>query len=299
MDDFPMFDELDHEILMHRDAHFGGSFSLMHEYYAKEGKGVRPEISLKEIEELQNLENSLKVNLADEVLFDLEKEAVIFARQKYHALRQLYSEKETTLPRLIADLILSEEEDPSQEIAAVVAYGAKAVPSLIELLKSEDFYNPLFPGYGEAPALAARCLGQIRDERAIRPLFGALGREDFFLEEAIFDALAAIGDKAKEFLLNALKKMPLTKENEQAAITLIGFKDDPEIAKACLQMLQENITNKPIFSAYLVMGCHGLKEHKDQEEFIQMSQRPNLSFDIRQEMDVIIKKWKKISSLSI
>ena len=146
MDDFPMFDELDHEILMHRDAHFGGSFSLMHEYYVKEGKGIRPEISLERIEELQNLENSLKINLADEILFDLEKEAVVSARQKYNALRQLYSEKETTLARQIADLIFSEEEDPSQEITAVAAYGAKAVFSLIELLKSEDFYNPLFPG---------------------------------------------------------------------------------------------------------------------------------------------------------
>ena len=59
---------------------------------------------------------------------------------------------------------------------------------------------------GKLPLLAARCLGLIRDERAIRPLFGALGREDFFMEEAIFDALALIGDKAKEFLLNALNK---------------------------------------------------------------------------------------------
>ena len=77
--------------------------------------------------------------------------------------------------------------------------------------------------------------------------------------------------------------MPVTKENEQAAIALIGFKDDPEIAKVCLQMLQENITDKPIFSAYLVMGCHGLNDPKDQEEFIQMSQRPTslLIFDKR------------------
>ena len=93
--------------------------------------------------------------------------------------------------------------------------------------------------------------------------------------------------------------MPITKENEQAAIALIGFKDDPEIAKICLQMLQENISGKPIFSAYLVMGCHGLEEHQDQEEFIKLSQRPNLSRDIQQEMDVIIKKWKKSSSFSI
>ena len=52
---------------------------------------------------------------------------------------------------MVADLVLSEEEDPIQEIAAVVACGAKAVPSLIELLKSEDFYNPLSPATGKLP----------------------------------------------------------------------------------------------------------------------------------------------------
>ena len=37
---FPLTDELDHAILMHKDVHFGGNFSLMIEYYKEEGKGV-------------------------------------------------------------------------------------------------------------------------------------------------------------------------------------------------------------------------------------------------------------------
>ena len=80
------------------------------------------------------------------------------------------------------------------------------MPALIDIITSEKFYQPLSPGYGEAPALAARCLGLIGDERAIRPLFEALGREDFFMEEAIYSALSTTGDSAKEFLLNCLKQ---------------------------------------------------------------------------------------------
>ncbi len=301
MDDlpsFPMIENLDHEILMHRDVHFSGSFSLMHDYYAKEGKGIRPEITLDRILELQRLENHFGNHFSHHVLHDQEQEDVRLAKEKYRSLKQLYSEQDNIFARLIADLILSEDENPSQEIAVIAAQGEHIVPALIELLDSEDFFNPLFPGYGEAPALAARCLGLIGDERAIRPLFGALGREDFFMEESIFDALALIGDKAKEFLLCILKKMPVTKENEQAAIALIGFKDDPEIAIVFLHMLlQENTLNYPIFAAYLIMGCHGLKDVKSREVFIQISQRPNLPLDLRQEMDVIIKKWKKKSSM--
>ena len=74
------------------------------------------------------------------------------------------------------------------------------MPALIDLLRNEDFYDPLFPGYGEAPVLAAKCLGLIGDKRAIISLFEAIGEGDFFNEDIILDALHVIGNPARDFL---------------------------------------------------------------------------------------------------
>ena len=72
---FPLVDALDHEILMHRDAHFGGLFSVMIDYYQTEGKGVQPQFSLQRIEKLQQLEKELKrVTMERDIL----KEATVF-----------------------------------------------------------------------------------------------------------------------------------------------------------------------------------------------------------------------------
>ncbi|MBY0530307.1 MAG: hypothetical protein K2P51_09025 [Rhabdochlamydiaceae bacterium] len=298
MDSFPLEDPVDFEIIKHRDAHFGGSFSIMRDYYEKEGKGIQPEFELFRIDALEKLEQESQQNLF-ESLSEGEKEEVERAKQKYLSLRQIYENPQSagTLVQAIADLILSEEDDPSQEIAAVVLFGEKAVGSLVSLIKNDDFYNPLFPGYGEAPALAARALGLIGDERAIIPLFHALGKQDFFTEEAILEALRVLGENAQEFLVNTLIRMPITKENEHAAIALAGFKEDVHIARACLHMLQQEQTlQKPTFAAYLVLCCPALKAPKEQEAFIALSQHPHLSRDLKYEMDIVISKWRKEES---
>jgi hypothetical protein len=295
MDNIPLEDPNDFEILKHRDAHFGGSFSVMRTYYEKEGKGIQPEFELSRIDALEKLEQQSQQNLSDS-LSEGEKEEVERAKQKYLSLRDIYENPKSfgTLTQAIADLILSEEDDPSAEIAAVVLFGEKAVGSLIALIKTEDFYNPLFPGYGEAPALAARSLGLIGDERAIIPLFHALGRQDFFTEEAILEALRVLGESAQEFLINTLIRMPITKENEHAAIALAGFKEDLHIARACLHMLQQEQTlQKPTFAAYLVLCCPALNATKEREAFIALSQHPHLSRDLKHEMDIVISKWSK------
>ena len=292
--DIPLSDAIDHEILMHKDTHFGGSFIAMLAYYQKEGRGIRPEFHIERIEHLKALDEECGGKLSEKVLFEQEKEDVAHAKQKYAELRDLYESEGNALPRMIADLILSEEEEPSKEIAAIIGQGNKAVQPLLTLLSSEDFYNPLYPGYGEAPALAAKCLGLIGDERAIQPLFNALGREDFFTEEAVLDALAVIGDRAKEFLLNVLKKMPFSKDNERALIALLCFKEDPQIAKVCFQLLQDlqNVSHAT-FAAYLVMGCYALREPQDREAFVQLAKQSALPPQLRGEVDILIHQWKK------
>ena len=289
-----MTDAVDHEILMHRDAHFSGSFALMLAYYEKEGKGAHPECGISRIEELKRLEEEYGENLAELVLSDGEKHTVLCAKDKYLMLRAICEgSADNPLATAIAHLILAEEEDPSQEIAALVALGAEAVPSLISLLRNPDFYSPFFPGYGEAPALAARCLGLIGDERAISPLFDAMEEIDFFIEEAILQALVVIGDRAKRFLLNTLQTLPITADNERAAIALLGFPEEEELSQVCLNMLKEpTLSYRSAFAAYLAMGCQALAREEDRKQFIQLAQRDGLPLDLKHEMDVIIQKWK-------
>lgn len=294
MSGFPLEDPLSIEIIKQREAHFGGSFPIMRAYYQEEKKGTLPEIELFHIDSLERLERELQQNLS-ELLSDSDKEEIARAKQKYLSLRSIYENPKSfgTLTQAVADLILSEEEDPSGEIAAVVLFGEQAVGSLIALIETDDFYNPLFPGYGQAPALAARALGLIGDPRAIAPLFHALGNEDFFIEETLLEALRTLGEDAKEFLINTLIRLPLTKENERAAVALSGFKEDRDIARASLHLLQEEgILKRLPFAIYLVLCCAPLSPGLEQETFRSLSQQPQLSRDLKQEMDLIISKWE-------
>ncbi len=295
MDDLsflPLLDNLDHEILMHRDAHFSGSFTLMIDYYQKEGKGAHPDITIKRLKELERLEKRTNMNLSDLVLTDGEKEEVGRSKNMYLSLRELYESKEPLeIPRLIADLILSEDDPPSKEIANLKANGSPVITPLIDLLASFDFYNPIFPGYGHAPALAAKTLGQMNDERAVIPLFEALGNGDFHMEETVLEALSHLEEKSRDFLLKALMRLPITKDNERAAVALLGFKEDPSLSKAFLNMLVDEKSHAfPTFSTYLILGCGGLGG-EDRKRFIELSKQPYFSSDLHQEMDLIIKKW--------
>lgn len=291
---FPIVDALDHEILMHRDAHFGGQFSIMLDYYAQEGKGVQPDFDLSRIERLFRLEEELKQNLAALFLAGSEAQQVADAREAYQNLRAIYEVKKPKTPyaQLIADLILSEDEEAEEEIAAIVAEKDKIVPSLIDLLRTEHFYDPLFPGYGQAPFLVVKCLGRIGDKRAIISLFEALGQGDFFADEQIVKALQTIGKPACEFLLHVIKGRPLTEDNEKAAIALIAFKDEEGVADLCFDLLQQSdIQKDPCLPTYLVLVCAGLKDAVKREAFRKMSQQEQLPTLLREDMKVILHDW--------
>ena len=292
---FPIVDSLDHTILMHRDAHFGGKFSIMLDYYKKEGKGVQPEISIERIERLHLLEEQLKQNLAALFLVSNEMEKVAEAIQAYQKLREIYEVKKprSIHPQLIADLILSEEEEPAKEMEAIIAEKGLIVQSLINLLRNEDFYDPLFPGYGQSPFLAAQCLGAIGDKRAIISLFEEIGHGDFFDDEQIIQALKTIGQPARDFLLRVVSGRPLNEDNEKAAIALIAFKDDEEVANHCFALLAEDdVQDDPCLPTYLVLACEGLKDPGKREAFQKMSDTPRLDKQLREDMHAIIHLWK-------
>lgn len=294
VEEFPIAYSVDNLILMHRDAHFGGDFDTMLDYYNKNGRGTSLEFDIERIQQLADTQNAQGKDLSPMMLSGAEAERVANSRKLYKDLRELCESKnkKTSVPKLIAELILSEDEELPQAIEAVTAEKTAIVPSLIELLRNEDFYDPLAPGYGLAPTLAAECLGKIGDKRAIISLFEAIGSGDFFNEDITLSAIKAIGAPAKEFLLRVLHGKPLTIDNERAAIALIVFKDDPEVASACLNMLKELDIKKHIpLATYLVLDCEGLASKDQQAEFLALAKNANTPKNIQQDIIAVSHTW--------
>lgn len=291
---FPLIDAVDHEILMHRDAHFAGQFPIMLDYYRQEGKGAMPEFDIVRIEQLALLEQQIKQNLAALFLTAPEIQKVADSRNAYQKLKEIYEVKKikNPYPQLIADLILSEEENPEKEISAIVAEKGKIVDLLINLLRSEEFYDPLFPGYGQTPFLAVQCLEKIGDKKAIISLFEAVGQGDFFTDEQILKALKAIGDPALQFLLHVVKGRPLNEDNEKAAIALIAFKENEEVANHCFDLLQQPDVLKDLcLPTYLVLACAGLKDPVRREKFKAMIKDSHLPSQLREDIKGVIHEW--------
>ena len=285
-------DTQDVEILMHREAHFGGNFDVMIDYYQKDGKGCSPNINASRIVELAELEKSSGENMAAVMLTAADAEKIHKIRETYKTLRDVYEvkEKSNPIPTLIADLILSEEIHPETEIKAFLPYKQSSVTALMDLLKNPDFYDPLFPGYGYAPEHAAEILAHIGDRRAIIALFEAIGEGDFFNDEGILRALKAIGEPAKEFLLKVLQGRPFNEDNEKAAIALENFKGDETVGNTALELLQDPAVLKDhIFSTYLVFLCEDLPQHPYKEKLLAVAKVPNLSKELLRDIQVVAK----------
>ncbi len=293
---YPLSNTSDTEILMHRDAHFGGKFEIMVEYYKQNGKGVNPDFELERILELALIEREMQQNLAATLLSGAEAEKVALAKDYYKKLRDLYEIKEqkSKIPRLIADLILSEEEEPTAEIAALVAEKKAAVPFLLDLMKTEDLYDPLFPGFGLAPLHAAKALGEIKDKSAIITLFEAIDESDFSHEDVVLKALKALGEDAKQFLLRVLHGKPYNHDNEKAALALLQFNEDPEVLQMALDLLSDKDTRKNIpLSTYLVLICEALQDPEQRKKFQEVAEEKETPSMIRTDMRAIAKEWAK------
>ena len=295
MNDIPFFiDETDHEILMHKEVHFSGSFSLMLEYYENENKGIQEAFDVERIERLAEVDKTSSTPLTLLILTEEEQEEVLRAKNTYQSLQKLYDLPPSPAQKL-ADLILSEEEDPEKEIEAICELIPNAISMLIPLIQGDDFYNPLFPGYGLAPAHASQCLGRLKAKEAIIPLFEALPKTEFFGEESILQALFQIGEPAKEFLLSVVKKTPLTKENENAAIALLPFKEDPLVLSTCLDLLELPIVQKKnSLFAYLLFICDSITDKNQIERLKNLSSLP-LAPDLQEELLFTLKSLPKTS----
>jgi len=293
---FPLSDETITKILMHRDAHFGGLFSIMLDYYSTNEKVVDPEISFKDIQTLAKAEQAAKENLAPLLLSGPQAERVGRSKDRYKALRALFEEEKphTHYARLIAALILSDEENPEKEIAAIVKEGSAIVPALITMIKEEELYDPLFPGYGQSPYHALSCLEQIGDKRSIATLFEFIGRNAVIDEEGAIAALHHIGDDARDFLLSVVKGKPITEDNERAAIALIHFKEDPLVAKSCLDLLHNETFRQTLpLAVFLTLACEGLNENSDKEKFTALLEDKATPEMLKPDIRAISSSWKK------
>ncbi len=285
----PSVDTIDIEILMHRDAHFSGNFSIMLEYYENEGVGTLPDFSIKRIKNLLKHEETLGENLSEKLLPDSAKHAVEKAKKTYIELRKVYEDKKPNpVAMAISDLILTEDEYPEKEIKQLVSLQKDSVKPLIELLKTDTFYDPLYPGYGRSPLFAADALGDLQDEKAIPALFEALSQDNFFTDEAMIQNLAKFKKKGEEFLLKRLCAKPISRDNERAIMALIAFEKSPSLSIACLHLLEdEDFRADQLLCSYLVLGCANLQEKEDIKLFKELKQKlPKKAF---LEFDLIAK----------
>lgn len=287
--------EQDVAIVLHRECHFAGQFSIMIEYYRTKNAGVMDEISLERIEELAVYEEKIGENLASLLLSGTDAERVASAREAYRNLREVYSIKnpKNRFPQLISDLILTEDPHAKKEIEAIAAEKNAIVPTLIELIESEDYYDPLFPGFGLAPSHALTCLQKIGDKRAIIALFESIGKHGFFNEDVAISALKHIGKPAKEFLLKVLNGHPITDDNERAAVALVAFEEDDEVVQACWKILQTLDCKQFLgFAIYLVLTCEGLTNPDDRNDFRKFANTEQLPRQLKTEMANVIHSWK-------
>src|SRR5580704_4075015 len=92
-DNYPITYSIDNQILMHREAHFGGNFALMLDYYKNEGRGVNKEFEISRIEELYKLQQQTGKDLATYMLSGPEIEKIGQAKNAYKTLRDIYTVK--------------------------------------------------------------------------------------------------------------------------------------------------------------------------------------------------------------
>jgi hypothetical protein len=288
IESFPLIDGVDEEILLQREAHFGGSFDVMLDYYKQEGKGVQPHLEPKRIEQLKQLEEAIGENLAPLILSGADAEKIQEVRESYKNLRAIYELRgKEKGPSLIADLILTEDREGTLEVAAIVSEKKVMVPLLLDLIRSEQFHDPLFPGYGKAPFLAAKCLGMIGDPRIIITLFNEIGEGEIDDEMMVLKALRTMGEPAKAFLLRVVRSTPYGEDNERAAFALLEFRGDEEIAEAFLALLADPAFRKnEILANYALLGCEALKSKESRQKFRQL-----IPPSMKRDGEAIIATW--------
>jgi len=279
----PLVDEEDRDILMHRDAHFAGNFDLMIEAYMDEKKSAVLDTSMKRIQTLARQEQELQRNIAAILLSGPDAEKIAFSRKMYRDLSALFDNPQKSLPKAVAGLILTESEHAEEEIDEVCSYGKAAIEPLLEIVESPLFTDPLFPGYGEAPLLAARALALLQAGEAVMPILYLI-KEAPHLENELVTVLHAIGPTAKVSL------MKLAEHYDDTALQALLAFPDHETAAFCFRMLKSNPDHPA--APYFVLGCEHLND-QEKQEFTDLLKSGKYPAGVLEEMRFLTSSWNK------
>ena len=250
----PLFEEEDRLILMHREAHFSGSFSAMRHYYQRpDAKGVIEEIDRERIDQLAHIEAGLKKDLAHLLLSGADVEKIALSKKLYQELGEIAQKSSDSPEGCLAMAILS-EKDVDELVATMPPQVLSRPHSLISLATSDLLCDPLFPGYGTASRMAIELLGRLRCESAVSALFGLIGRRDFHTETSLLSALRKIGEPAKAMAIERLKTHPYTIDHERAVLVLLEFLPDDDISKLFSTILADTTMSNERLRGYLRIG---------------------------------------------
>jgi len=266
-DQSSLVDIVDHDILMHREIHFNGSFENMVKYYESKGLGCEDDFSLESIKSLAQTEKDHKINIKEALLNEGDCQDI----EKFRSLYKKLLSANSGIAQMIANLVLSEDEERPLEIEALASSGETTLKWLIRLIEEEDFYSELSPGYGLAPLYATECLGQIASPKSIPAIFEAADKN---MEGAI-TALMKIGLPACQFLLKIIEHKTTDNDFNKAALILSNFPNDKAIAQKSFLAASKIDPAKDSLALFYLSLCWGELDHKYSSEAKQILKKVN------------------------
>lgn len=258
------FSEEDTLLLMHCDVHFSQNFELMADYYASDGIGVDPDIDLKRIQEFQKLSRKEALYLFENLITPEKLPRVLEAKEAYLRLRDVYeSESKDVGACLLSDLLLSEDEDTSDEEQAIFEYGTKLIPVLVTILRSYLYHSSLGPGYGQGPSRVLRCLSLFDTTPCISEAFESLSISDNpFYSYDVTNYFRIFENQAKAFLFKQIESAVLSEDHRRALEILAEFELTEEDRERIIAVWAQHLSNPQsammahCFSSLLLEGLN-------------------------------------------
>ncbi len=290
---FNLTNESHHMILMLRDAHFRGHFDLMlQSFYNENFIGNNLNIDISEIEYLEKIEKKIQQNLAPLILSANEAERIYKSRLMYENLKKVYflkNKNNNEKSKILADLLLIEFFPFDKEVNAVIQLKDDIIPDLLNIINNPNFYDPVFPGFGEIPKIAIECLSKINNPKVIPHIFSLLGKENLSDDDLSF-FLSQFNENAKKFFFKILISLPITKDHSIAAFCLTRF-NDLETIKFCEELLYIPEYHKDPLLLYYLINIVIQNPNSNLIQYIQEKIYKKLPKNLQKEIDLIVRDW--------
>lgn len=270
-DAFQVIDEEDRDILLQREAHFGGSFVAMEEYYQNpERIGVVEALSPNRIAFLADVERRLGQNIAPKILSGRDAEHIARAKKTYDMIAELsHNDVQNEMPsslKLFLRLINDEGELNSDEFAlSDMEKNAllRDPKPLLQLASSDEFRDPLFPGFGKAPLRALQALAKSCVQEALPLFFRLLATAQEEEEEELLGLIPQFGEAGFEYARRTFLQRPVTPFHEKLILLLVKFMPthENEMKMLLLQELEsQELYSFPSVLQWVIVGLSDLDE---------------------------------------